>query len=148
MGTNGEPDGLLQGDLTFDYAIAPVADETDAELMQMKENFVSDVKTFTVRGDRLKNSVPFMEFLSACCVYDTATPEKDEYGKIVPGGMIVRAFNYSNERAAGEIRFDKEPKEAYLCDYLGNKIGETQLRKTTYFSLPAPYAAVNVKVRF
>lgn len=46
VGTNGEPDGLLQGDLTFDYAIAPVADETDAELMQMKENFVSRRKNF------------------------------------------------------------------------------------------------------
>lgn len=62
--------------------------------------------------------------------------------------MIVRAFNYSNERAAGEIRFDKEPKEAYLCDYLGNKIGETQLRKNNVLFVAAPYAAVNVKVRF
>ena len=148
VGTNGEQDGLLQGDLTFDYAIAPLADETDAELMQMKENFVTDVKTFTVRGERLKNSVPFMEFLSACCVYDTATPEKDEYGKIIPGGMIVRAFNYSNERAAGEIRFSKAPKEAYLCDYLGNKTGETQLQGNNVLFVAAPYAAVNVKVRF
>ena len=148
VGTNGEKDGLLQGDLVFDYAIAPVAEETDAELIRIKENFVHDVKSFTVRGENLKNSEPFMEFLSANCVYDTATPEKDERGTIVPNGIIVRASNYSEERSAGEIRFCREPKEAYLCDYLGNKTGEAQLRGNSVLFVAAPYAYVNVKIRF
>ncbi len=148
VGTNGEKDGLLQGDLVFDYAIAPVAEETDAELIRIKENFVHDVKSFTVRGENLKNSEPFMEFLSANCVYDTATSEKDERGTIVPNGIIVRASNYSEERSAGEIRFCREPKEAYLCDYLGNKTGEAQLRGNSVLFVAAPYAYVNVKIRF
>lgn len=147
-GTNGETDGLLQGELAFDYAIAPIADETDAELMQIKETFVHDVRAFTVRGENLKNSLPFMEFFSANCIYDTAQPERDERGTVIPKSIIVRAANYSDERSAGEIRFDKAPKEAYLCDYLGNKTDEAQLQGNRVLFVAPPYDFVNVKIRF
>lgn len=140
VGTNGEPGGQLQGDLSFDYALMPIAKETDAELVRVKDAFVCSYPAFTVKADDLACPPPSMEFRSANCAYITCMQEGD--------GIIVRAANYSDERSAAEIRLSRPPKSACLCDYLGNRTGEVQIRKNAVQFVAAPYQSVNVKIIF
>lgn len=140
VGTNGEPDGELQGDLAFDYAIAPLSGETDAELVRLKDVYACDFPSFTVRTDDLSDLPSAMEFRSANCAYVTSMQEGD--------GIVVRAANYSVERSAGELRFPRPPKSACLCDYLGNATGEAVIRGNAVHFVAAPYQSVNVKVVF
>jgi hypothetical protein len=140
VGTNGEPDGELQGDLEFDYAFAPIAGESDGELVRMKDVYVTDRPAFTVKTNELSSLPPVMEFRSAVCAYITCMQEKD--------GVVIRAANYSNERSAAELRFSKTPKTACLCNYLGEPTGDVLIRGNTVHFAADPYRSVNVKVVF
>lgn len=140
VGTDGEPDGELQGEQVFDYALMPLSAERDAELVKIKDKYVTDPISFTVESEEISDLPPAMEFKSENCAYITCMQEED--------GIVVRAANYDEEHSGAEIKFDREPTEAYLSDYLGNNVGDAYIKGKTVYFIASPFARVSVKIRF
>lgn len=144
VGTNGEPDGQLQGLQEFDYAFLPLASETNAELVRLKDQFVAGYRAFTVPAAP-KEEVPeersafILE--SQHCVYLTALPANS-------GGIILRLANYSEQEDKGKITFDKKVKRAVLCNFLEKEISPATVNETTVCFQAGGLKLINLRVEF
>lgn len=141
VNTDGEPDGELQGKLVFEYALMPITDETDCELVRIKDQYACGYKEFTIpSGARLMTESAFT-FHSDACAYLTCLPSKSS-------GIIIRAANYSAGQAPGKIRFARKVAGACLCNYLEEETGSVEIHgNEVEFCAPA-YKMVNLKVMF
>lgn len=113
VNTNGEPDGQLQGRQVFDYALLPISDETDSELIRRKDQYVCSYKEFTIPAGAKLISDSTFTFFPEGCTYLTSMPSKKQ-----GSGIIIRAVNKSGEASSFTLRFAKEVKSACLCNYL------------------------------
>ena len=128
VNTDGEPDGQLQSRQEFHYAIMPLSEETDCELVRIKDQYVSGYKEFTIP---LKLTVPSgavppsesaFTFSSDACAYLTCMPSRKDTSSI-----IIRAVNYSGTPSPCTIHFAKAVETAYLCNFLEKETGSVHV---------------------
>lgn len=143
VNTNGEPDGQLQGRQVFDYALLPISDETDSELIRRKDQYVCGYKEFTIPSGAKLISDSAFTFSSDGCTYLTSMPSKKQ-----GSGIIIRAVNNSGEPSSFTLRFAKEVKSAILCNYLEEECGSAKVIGNDVVVDAMPYQMVNVKVGF
>lgn len=110
-GTNGEDDGQLLGSQTFSYALMPLSCETNAELVRIKDQFISGYHTFTIPNSRPVQHQSGFTLQSRHCIYITSLPSRTN-------GILIRIANYSGQEDISVIRFSKTPVAATLCNYL------------------------------
>lgn len=140
VGTNGEKDGELHGELSYDYALMPIHHETDCALVQRKDSWLCPRPCFTVTTSEAKNTPVQWQYQSEECAYVTCMQEGD--------GIVVRAANYVSRQSNGTLTFARPPREAYLCDYLGNRTAEVTIKNNAVHFVAGAYKTVNVKVIF
>lgn len=143
VSTNGEPDGQLQGRQVLDYALLPISDETDSELVRRKDQYVCGYKEFTIpAGARLISDSAFT-FSSDGCTYLTSMPSKKQ-----GSGIIIRAVNNLGEASSFSLHFKKEVKSAILCNYLEEECSAAMVIGNDVVVDVMPYQMVNIKVGF
>ena len=118
VGTDGQPDGQLQGPLSFRYRLLPLtAEDSAADLVRCRDALQTGVRQYTATlpaAHTPGRETPFMELTGrALAVSAFKLPEDGE-----EGALIVRLVNYSEETADGELRFRFLLKKAWLCDLL------------------------------
>lgn len=140
-GTDGEPEGQLQGDQTFTYALAPISGETDAELVRLKDQFVCGYRSFTVSPGLVLPAESWFSVRSEHCRYISSMPAKGQ-------GILLRLANYAGFEDACSIRFARDVAGACLCDFLENPLEDAAVSGSLVsFRAPA-YKMVNLLVRF
>lgn len=117
VGTNGEPDGELPGLLEWDYALLPLAGETDAQLVRIKDSYVCGYRSFTVPSGKSVPDESAFTFVSENCAYITCMTSSDK-------GILIRGANYAGNESTCTLTFRRRIKEAFLCDFLEKRIGE------------------------
>ena len=143
VNTDGEPNGQLQGRQVFDYALIPISNETDCELVLLKDQYVCGYKEFTIpSGANLPNESAF-SFSSDACTYLASMPSKKSTFSI-----IVRAVNNSHEASACSISFAKIIASACICNFLEEEIGSVSIKSNDVEVIVPPYKMVNIKVTF
>lgn len=141
VGTDGEPDGQLSGDQTFVYALAPISNETDAELVRAKDQFVSGYRAFTVTGGQVLQGDSGFSLRSENCTYITCMPAQG-------AGMLIRLANYAPSADTCAVTFSRPVSRAFLCDFLENPLEKVSISgRSVSFSVP-PYKMVNLLVDF
>lgn len=141
-GTNGEPDGQLQGDRVFRYALMPLAGESHRELVTLKEQFVSGYRAFTVPGGSIIESQSAFRVESENCAYITSLPAQKD------SGIILRFANYASQTDPCTVTFAKEVRSACLCDFLENPIADAAISGASVTFQSPPYKMVNLHVSF
>lgn len=137
-GTDGETDGQLSGHQVFEYALMPLSDETDGELVRIKDTFTAGYQAFTIphtkfsfeKGEFTEEQSAFTMH-SAHCAYITSMPAKN-------GGILLRVANYSGQEDRCRITFQIPPQKACLCNFLEEEEGEALVDgNTVTFSVGA-----------
>ncbi len=116
INTEGEPDGELQGDLEYRYAIVPVsgAGEPFAELQRMQDALAAGVLCADAKGDAAR-STSLLAMENAHFVYSTA-------GRIDAQTSELRLTNYSEFEQTGAILLPEGVKAAALMRIDGREI--------------------------
>ena len=137
-GTDGETGGQLSGHQVFEYALMPLSDETDGELVRIKDTFTAGYQAFTIphtkfsfeKGEFTEDQSAFTMH-SAHCAYITSMPAKN-------GGILLRVANYSGQEDRCRITFQIPPQKACLCNFLEEEEGEALVDgNTVTFSVGA-----------
>lgn len=140
-GTNGEPDGQLNGEQLFRYALLPLAGESDCELVRQKDAYVSGCRAFTCPESRPMEPDSGFTLHSQNCAYVTALPSRQE-------GILIRVANYAPREDPCTLVFARTPRDACLCDFLENPTASAAVRgNEVAFSVP-PYKMATVRIRF
>ena len=115
--TNGQPDGQLEGELTFEYALMPFAEGTsNVELLNTADAMRVQPFSFTTRNSNGTTPAPqFSGFhLAENALY---------ISMIKPAGdnrdhVLIRLSNYSNTPKTDRLICALTLHQAYVCDLL------------------------------
>jgi alpha-mannosidase len=143
VNTDGEPDGELQGIQVFEYALLPISNETDCELVLQKDQYVCGYKEFTIPSGLMLPNESAFSFSSDACTYLTCMPSTKSASSI-----IVRVVNNSQEASACAITFAREIKSACTCNFLEEDTCTLGVRSNEVEVIVLPYKMVNIKVSF
>lgn len=116
-GTNGETDGQLLGQQVFEYALMPISNETESELVRIKDCFTAGFRAFTVPHAKTFALGSAFSMQSAHCAYITSLPAKH-------GGILLRVANYSGQEDHCTFTFAVPVQKACLCNFLEEETGE------------------------
>lgn len=141
VGTDGEPDGELPGLLEWDYALLPLAGESNAELVRQKDCFVCGYRGFTIPSGKFIPEESAFTFTSKDCVYITCMSSGNN-------GMLIRAANYAGKESTCSLVFCRPVKEACLCDFLSRPIGNVSVSGNQVTAAAGVYQMINILVRF
>lgn len=126
-GTDGERDGQLLGRQVFDYALMPISDESEGELVRLKDIFTAGFQAFTVPhgklpvpNEKLSAEQCAFSMQSLHCAYITAMPAEQ-------GGILVRVANYSGREDTCRFAFAVPVQKACLCNFLEEPAGEASV---------------------
>lgn len=135
--TDGEPDGQLQGTVRFDYALYPVAKESDAQLFREKDAYRAGYSCFTapVRAGTLQKAAfpSFFTVESEEVVYQTCAASQTK-----AGAFIVRLANLTDKKAQARVRFGSAVKSAEEVDYLERHCGDAKVNGAELTAAFAP----------
>jgi alpha-mannosidase len=128
VGTNGETDGQLPGDLEFRYSLLPLnSKHTNAEIQRTKDRFVYGVRAFTKQNAAPPEPGTGFELLSDTINFDVLKPAP-EGGE----GLVVRFTNYSSQTAQGRFVCPRALKSAAAINFLGEVLDiPVSLKDTT-----------------
>ncbi len=143
VNTDGEPDGQLQGKQVFEYAIMPISDQSDCELVKIKDRYVCGYKTFTIPAGTPVPEESAFTFHSDACTYLTSMPSRKTASSI-----IIRAANYSGEAASCKLSFSKEITKACLCNFLEEETDTMAFHGKEAEAIALPYKIINLKITF
>lgn len=141
VGTDGEPDGELPGLLEWDYALLPLAGESNAELVRQKDCFVCGYRGFTIPSGKFIPEESAFTFTSKDCVYITCMSSGNN-------GMLIRTANYAGKESICSLVFCRPVKEACLCDFLSRPIGNVSVSGNQVTATAGAYQMINILVRF
>ncbi|WP_312369657.1 glycosyl hydrolase-related protein [Lachnoclostridium sp.] len=141
VGTNGEVDGQLQGRQIFEYALLPISNETDSELVRIKDQYVSGYREFTIPSGTITHNESAFTFESKDMAYITCMPSQNK-------GIIIRSANYSDQNSSCTITMTRDIKNAYLCDFLENKIESITVNNNELTVYASPYKMINILIEF
>ena len=143
VGTDGEPDGQLQKKLDFHYAFMPLNRESNADLVQIKDTYISGYESFTVKAGELSANPPdsALQWHSDSVKYITCMPADS-------AGILIRAANYSKAPAAASVQFAKPVADACLCNFLEQKTDDVKISGNTITFTAAPCSIVTLHVQF
>lgn len=143
VSTDGEPDGQLQGKQIFEYAIMPIAAQTDHELVLTKDRYVCGYKAFTIPfGLKLPDESAFT-FSSNACTYLTCLPSKNTESSI-----IIRTVNNSALPSSCKISFARKIDKACTCNFLEEETDIITINLNELEVIVPPYKIDNIKVTF
>ena len=140
-GTNGETDGQLHGIQTFEYALMPLGTENYGDIVRVKDQYVSGNYAFTILSAQHASNESAFSFNSENCAYITCMPAEK-------GGIIIRAANYAASDDPCTLTFARPVKNAYLCDFLENKISDITVESHQFTVAVPPFKMINIKVSF
>lgn len=141
VNTDGEPDGQLQGRQIFEYALLPISDESNRDLVLMKDHYVSGYKAFTIpSGAYLHNDSAFT-LSSDACTYITSMPARTSEGSI-----IIRVANYSGDTSSCTLHFAKDVSKACVCNYLEEETGSAIVNEKKVQVEVSAYKMANIMV--
>lgn len=122
INTEGEPDGELQEDLEYRYALLPITgpDEHFAALQRMQDALSADVMSVTAKGDHAQAGAPICEIRNDSFVYSTAS-------RLDAQTSEVRIVNFSDQTQTGTIVLPDGTTSAALTQIDGRLIRELPL---------------------
>lgn len=142
--TDGQPDGQLQGALTFDYALLPLCGQTDAELVRTQNALAATPDCFTVSDAAMPVPAPaFMTVQGDACAYNTLLPAQDE----TDSAFLVRLTAYGGKATQATLNFARPVAAAEKIDSLENALTQLAVQSHTVVVPLAPYETATVKIR-
>ncbi|MDQ1257684.1 MAG: hypothetical protein QG656_2290 [Candidatus Hydrogenedentes bacterium] len=140
VGTDGQPDGELQGDLDFEYMLYPFAGGFDAS--QAAYRVTEEQAGIRVHAS---NKAPyersFVKLLKNTVVATAIKPAADGHGG------IVRLWNPEPISEGDAIQLERPVKKAAICNLAERPIGEIELNSDGSIPVTVPPCGI-VTVRF
>ena len=140
-GTNGETDGQLPGTSVFEYALMPISDETEGELVKIRDTFTAGYHAFTIPHGKLLPGESAFTMQSLHCAYITSLPAEN-------GGILLRIANYSQEEDPCSFVFFMTVQEACLCNFLEEREAEVTVSENKVSFLVGAYRMATLHVQF
>lgn len=120
--TSGEPDGQLQGPLTFTYMLYPFAGDLDpAGALRLLAEAQAGVRAHGAETLPVPHS--FLSVDSDACIVSAIKPALDG------SDGIVRLWNTRGTRATARVNFNPRPTSAQLCDLGENSLEPVQIHE-------------------
>ncbi len=143
VNTNGEPDGQLQGLQVIEYALMPLSNESDNELILIKDKYVSGYKYFTIPSGVKTSSGSAFNFSSKGCSYLTTTVSKHSERSI-----IIRAVNNEAFDSSFILNLTNKASKAYVCNNLEDNLYEVAINNNSVEVAVPKYKMINLKLVF
>lgn len=144
VGTPGQTRGQIQGELEFDFALAPFKGKPDfAKLERMAQELSSGVESFSLNGMSVEGRKPFLSVANGSALLSTVKPSED--GKAV----VVRFYNPTSAKVNDTARFDRAFKEVRACSLDELPCGKPLARNAKEFKIElAPFKIASYRVSF
>ncbi len=140
-GTNGETDGQLPSTSVFEYALMPISNETEGELVKIRDTFTAGYHAFTIPHGKLLPGESAFTMQSLHCAYITSLPAEN-------GGILLRVANYSQEEDTCSFAFFMPVQEACLCNFLEEREAEVTVSENKVSFLVGAYRMATLHVQF
>lgn len=146
--TNGEPEGQLTGELTYEYALCPFGPQEEKASLQRLQDCLSTGIETTFSRARDDAEITGKSFLAlegdeAIC-FSTAKRPIDLREKTA----IVRVYNDSDHPAKGALVFANPVQSASLCDLLENRTDDVAFQGCRVELSLEPWKIATVRVSF